>query len=510
MRLEAPRLKKNFVTSVEKIVGPDSLSSRPLDRINYSRDSNFKSVIRNQYGHRDPPPDLIVWPEKVEQIQQLVQLAGRHKISIVPYGAGSGVCGGAMPIFGGMIIDLKKMRRLKVDADNLSAVADAGMMGMHLENELQRKGFTLGHFPSSIVCAGLGGYLAARSAGQTSSRYGKIEDMVQSLQMVSGRGDIIDTRDVANREGIDFNQMFLGSEGTLGILTQATLRIYPTPPAQAFRGIRFNNLKSGLEAIRRIMQSGLKPAVIRLYDVLDTLLFLSHGKKGKKTSLPVFLESLADLLYGQSVKAALQVPKILSMASRLVSSGCLLVLMHEGHERLVAEEQKTVLSICKNLGGEDLGEEPGRAWHEHRYSVSYKASALFYSGAFTDTIEVATTWDKLYPLYAEMKKAMASHALVLAHISHAYTEGASIYFTFVAPLQGLRRAEKLYDLIWDRAMKSCQKVGGIISHHHGVGRLKAKYMKNEWGEGLGLYHLFKNHFDPNGIMNPGKLVSDAA
>ncbi len=505
MQIEAPRLKKSFIKSVESIVGEGGLSVQTLDRINYSRDSNFKSVIQNRYRKIENLPDLIVWPEKVEQVARLVHLCLKGQIPVVPYGAGSGVCGGTVPVCGGMVIDLKKMRRLvKIDQDHLTVTAEAGMMGLHLEGELDRRGFTLGHFPSSILCASLGGYLAARSAGQNSSRYGKIEDMVKNLEVVTGTASIIETRDSTNGDGIDFNQIFLGSEGILGLITQATLRIFPKPPSQLFSSFRFKKLEDGLEAMRRFMQGGLKPSVVRLYDPLDTLLFLSHGKGKKK--LPPLLNPLAEAFHDQSLKMVLRWPRLIQQTGRLASQRCLLVVVHEGMQGLVLEEQKMIRRICLDLGGEDGGEEPARRWLAHRYSVSYKSSPLFYSGAFTDTIEVATGWDRLHRLYREMKKAIEPHAVVMAHISHVYSDGASIYFTFIAPLKGLSQSENLYDLIWDQALRACQKVGGVISHHHGIGRLKAKYMLEEWGHGLELLRGLKDFFDPHRIMNPGKLV----
>lgn len=508
MQFEPPKLKKHFLDHLTTIVGAGGYSAKNLDRFNYSRDSNFKSVIRIRHAQVEPLPDVIVWPKDTRQLQALVRLAIRNKVSMIPFGGGSGVCGGTIAETGGMIVDMKKMYRLlKVDSADLLATAETGIMGYTLEKELQRKGYTLGHFPSSILCASLGGYLAARSAGQTSSRYGKIEDMVRELEVVTGRGEIVETRSVENGEGLDLNQIFTGSEGTLGFITKAVLRIYPLAPCRAYRGVRFRNMKTGSEAVRRIMQTGVRPSVVRLYDEIDTLLFMGYKKKkGLAEAIRGFASPLGKLLMSTSLWGALSAPQLVSPVLHRLPTGCLLILMHEGIERLVAEEQKIVMEICRDLGAEDLGEEPGRVWHEHRYSVSYQASPLFHSGAFIDTIEVAATWDKMDALYAAMLKGLSPHCLVMAHLSHAYSEGGSFYFTFLAQLGGLKKSEALYDLIWDTGMNVCQEMGGVISHHHGVGRLKKKYMDREWGIGVALYRRFKDHFDPHGIMNPGKLV----
>lgn len=508
MQLQPPKLKKAVLTQLEKILGTGSFSFKDIDRFNYSRDSNFKSTIRIKNNKLEPLPDIIVWPNTVEELQQIVKVAIRHKIPLIPFGGGSGVCGGTIAERGGIIVDMKKIRRLiKVDASNLLAVVEGGMMGLHLERELQSRGYTLGHFPSSILCASFGGYLAARSAGQNSSRYGKIEDMVSDLEVVTGCGEIIQTRDIANGGGIDLNEIFLGSEGTLGFITKATVRIHPLAPCRNFRGIRFRNMHTAFEAIRRLMQTGLKPSVIRLYDELDTLIFLS-GKSEKDVGsfLPDFATPLINFLKSSSLKGVLNIPRLIQPVIRKLPSGCLVVFMHEGHERIVAEEQRATLDICLDLGGKDMGEEPGQRWEKHRYSISYKSSPLFYSGAFTDTIEMATTWDKIESLYEGVVQAISPHCLVMAHLSHVYTDGGALYFTVVAPLGSLKKSEDLYDLIWDRALKVCQELGGVISHHHGIGRLKAKYMEKEWGEGVALFRAFKDLYDPHGIMNPGKLI----
>lgn len=382
-------------------------------------------------------------------------------------------------------------------------------MGLHLEKELERNGFTLGHFPSSILCASLGGYLAARSAGQKSSRYGKIEDMVKGLECVTGKGEVLTTRDISHTGGIDLNQLWIGSEGVLGIFTKATLRIYPKPERLLFNGFKFRNMDTAFEAARRLIQSGIRPAVVRLYDKLDTFLFLSSKKSGALSQEATLVKSLKDSVKFASLKAALMIPQTSRTLINYLPTGCLLILMFEGHQRIVTEERRIGLEILLGAGGIDLGDEPGRQWYEHRYSISYNASPIFHEGLFTDTIEVATTWDNILMLYKKMLRALSPHALVMAHLSHVYTDGGSLYFTFVAPLHGLKKSEDLYDLIWDQAMQTCLKVGGTISHHHGIGRLKAKYMEKEWGAGVQLLRAFKKFYDPHQIMNPGKLL-DAA
>lgn len=505
MPIKAPQVTEEFILAAQEIVGSSFVSSKNLDRLNYSRDASFKAAIQAKYKKVEFVPDIIVWPQEVAQVQGLIKLARKHKVPVVPYGAGSGVCGGTIPVQGGMVIDVKRMNQfIRLDRENLLVQVEAGMMGMHLEDRLLRQGYTLGHYPSSIICASVGGYLAARSAGQQSSRYGKIEDRVRSLEMVDGRGRVIQTHDIKTTPGLDFNQMIMGSEGTFGIITKTTLKIFPRPPERSFSSWKFPDMKTAMEAMRQVMQSGLKPSVMRLYDELDTLLLLSIREK-EDDLVPGRLDPLVQKLQGLTLRSVLSFPQLLQNIMGLIPSGCLVVIVHEGHPRLIKEEKKIIKEIAKNLGAKDEGKDPAEHWFEHRYSVSFKASPLMASGLFTDTIEMATTWDNLHNLYKGMVKALTPYALVMAHLSHVYTDGGALYFTFVAPMKGLKKSEKLFDQIWDKALKTGQEYGAVISHHHGIGRLKAKAMTDEWGKGALIYQKLKRFFDPDGMMNPGKL-----
>ncbi len=504
-------LKKSFLVNIEAVVGARGMSSANTDRLSYSRDSSFRSTIQAHYGHFENFPDLIVWPQNIEQVARLIKTARDYKVAVVPYGGGSGVCGGALNA-GGMTIDLKAMNRvLRIDSERLFVEAEPGILGKNLEDHLNRNGFTMGHFPSSILSASLGGYLAARSAGQLSSKYGKIEDMVIDLQFVDGLGRVHQTSDVTRGRGIDITQAIVGSEGTLGIITKARLKIYPLPEGRLFRSYSFKNMEYGLEAMRRIMQTGISPDVLRLYNEIDTIMVLAKSDsvlaktEDEPTGDKPFALELLDGVKAGAMKLLFHGHRAIQEASRLSWLGCALVVMLEGHERLIAESLKIIDNICSDLNATDLGEKTAIHWHEHRYSVSYKASKLFSEGAFTDTMEVATTWDNITNLYNGVVAALKSSCLVLAHVSHVYNEGAAIYFTIVAPLTGLKSTLSRYDKIWDTAMTAVERHGGILSHHHGIGRLKKKFIAAEWGEATQIYTRLKDLFDPSGILNPGVL-----
>src|SRR5262249_53361008 len=255
--------------ALSEIVGDARASARDVDRRAYARDMWPRVLLAVRAGAvAEHPPDGGVWPQTAEEVAAIVRLARARRVPVVPYGAGSGVCGGALPLHGGITVDLKRMDRiLAVDENDLVVEAECGINGERLERALAARGLTLGHFPSSIYCSPLGGGLAARAGGQMSPRYGKSEDMVLGATAVTGRGDIVTTGRYGRvQAGPDWTQLLVGSEGTLAVLTSGRLRIRRAPQARHVRGFSFARIPAGLEAVRRVLQRGLRPAVVRLYD----------------------------------------------------------------------------------------------------------------------------------------------------------------------------------------------------------------------------------------------------
>ncbi|MBZ0233601.1 MAG: FAD-binding oxidoreductase, partial [Deltaproteobacteria bacterium] len=278
--VDPDRIRKEL----EAIVGPRRVSLRPVDLDTYARDMWPRLLFARRDG--EPPaqqPYAVVWPESAREVSTIVRAARAMRVPVIPYGGGSGVCGGVVPVRGGITIDLKRMQQVRaVRGDELVVDVEAGLSGERFERDLQRRGFTFGNFPSSIYCSTVGGWLATRAAGQLSTKYGKVEDRVAGLTVVTGTGELIDT-DGPSRAlgGPNWTQLIVGSEGTLGVITSARLRLSPAPQLRVFRGFEVSSVAAGVEAIRRVMQRGLRPAVVRLYDELDTFLnSLGHGKSG--------------------------------------------------------------------------------------------------------------------------------------------------------------------------------------------------------------------------------------
>jgi len=536
--VDVDRLQRDL----EAIVGPRRMSLRAVDLETYSRDMWPRLLLAYRDGDLPPfRPHAVVWPEHVREVIAIVKLARELHIPIVPYGGGSGVCGGALPIHGGITIDTKRMQALRaIHAADLICDVEAGLSGERFERELERRGYTFGHFPSSIYCSTVGGWLATRAAGQLSTKYGKVEDRVAGVTLVTGRGEVIET-DGPNRalRGPNWTQLIVGSEGTLGIITSARLRLSPAPQMKVFRGFEVDDIETGVQAIRRVLQKGLRPAVVRLYDELDTLMnsLGSHADAPAEEvraplppietgSLPAWpddrhpkpesvIERLIGLAKGRTLKhdamhAALGRSQLTNklfgaIAERVARRGCRMVIGLEGSRIRTEVEAALAFHELETAGCRDKGEDPGWAWVKHRYAVSYRMSPMFRDGAFVDTMEVASTWERLMDLYDSVREAISRHAVVMAHFSHAYADGCSIYFTFAGTAADARSSERVYDAIWRDGMEAATRVGATISHHHGVGLLKAPYMLGEHREAMAIFEAVKQSLDPDGVFNPGKL-----
>lgn len=473
------------------------------DRHSYARDLWPRGLIELQSGA--PPsegPGAIVWPETVEHVQGLVRFAREERVALVPFGAGSGVCGGIFPTRQSVVVDLKRFSAFSVRSGPELDVG-AGALGISLEDVLLEGGHTIGHYPSSILISTVGGWVAARGAGQTSGRYGKIEDMVTSLECVLGTGEVVTAR---RRElGPDLIPLLIGSEGTLGIVTRVGLRLHPAPTRRIFAAFAFDAVEAGVDALRGIFQDGLRPAVARLYDPLDTLLMREEDVPRRERE-----GSREPGLGAAALRAVLRAPELvaraMALAERSLYSRAALVLVHEGTSEQVELEAARAASICQRGGGTPLGEGPARAWYHHRYHVSYRQSPLFRGGAFSDTMEVAVPWSGLLGVYEAVRRALGRYALVMAHFSHSYPDGASIYFTFAGIAHGGDSALGVYDRAWRVALSAALDAGASLSHHHGVGRSKAPRLGEELGTAIGVVRRLKSAWDPNGILNPGALL----
>jgi len=451
-------------------VVPGGISIKESDRIVYARDY-WPITLRWMLDGKIPAlPDCIIWPENAQQIVEIVKIACEEKIPIIPYGGGSGVVGSAIPIKGGIVVDMKKMDKvLEIDDSSLMARVQTGINGMNLERHLNRKGYTLGHIPQSLYCSCLGGWLACKAAGQFSTKYGKIEDIVIAMEAVLADGTLIKSKAVPRSStGPEVEKLLLGSEGTLGIITEATLKIWPYPEERAMLSFAFDDIARALEAVRKIMRKNVYPAVVRIYDENETLRHFYDVKEAKNK--------------------------------------CMLILLMEGDKELVDLEEKVASKICKN--GIPCGEEPVIHWLKTRFNVK-ESSEFIPKGFIFDTVEVSIAWKNALSLYKAVISAMRGvEGMVIAsgHASHFYPQGVCFYFTFGGiPPKG-KEAYEFYENAWDAIMEACLKSNGSISHHHGIGIIRAKWLKEEMKERIKMLKKIKRAIDPCNIMNPGKMV----
>jgi len=432
------------------------------------------SILR-ALQRRASRPACIARPSSTADIAAILEIAEAERVPVVPFGAGSGVCGGAVGPAGALVVDLRAMNRiLALDETGLAVTSEPGVMGAELERWLRARGYTMGHFPQSIDISTVGGWISTRSSGQLSTKYGSIEDMLLAFEAVLPGGRVVRTRAVPRSAcGPDLRSLFLGSEGTLGILSEATLRVHPVPESSAERAFSFADFRSGLETVREIVRLGWRPAVVRLYDPIEAgRNFTGVAPEGR----------------------------------------ALLLFLTEGPAALVEAERAAVFEHCRRRGAEDHGWEAVTRWLEHRNRVPSFESFLE-RGVVVDTIEVATEWSRIHDLYEGVLGALRAIDGVLvasAHSSHSYTQGTNLYFTFAARPEAMADAEALYFRCWRGAMEATLAAGGTISHHHGIGRLRAGWMRRELGSAYDLLIALKRALDPHGIMNPGALFDSEA
>ncbi len=487
-------------------------------------------------------PARVLWPEHEDDVVAIVKAARVQRTALVAFGAGSGVCGGISPTSQAWIIDMKRMSRLlSVDAQTGVCVVQAGIIGERLESQLNARGLTLGHFPSSIYCSTVGGWAATRSAGQLSSSYGKIEDMVLAIDAVDGVGRRLRASVSGAQTGPGALQLLLGSEGALCIITRVTLRVRPMPSHRWLRGYRFASLDAGVNAMRTIMQGGEAPCVMRLYDGVDAA--LSSSKDGAADADHVFAGAISRAnnevsgpghvdsaeeptlfdklsarvdelaLFSRPTAARRIVGEILgrpqlanAVLERLVERPRFIIGV-EGDADVVGARIAPLKARLAALGGQDVGTAPGERWLTHRHRVSYRMSRAIAAGSWVDTFEVAVGWQGVTALHAEMRSALIDVAVVMCHMSHAYVDGCSLYFTFAGgggAGQGPRCALSRYDQCWQRALAVAHKHRAVVAHHHGVGRSKLAGLRTTQGQ-RALLTALKAELDPDGILNPGVL-----
>jgi alkyldihydroxyacetonephosphate synthase len=499
VRLEPSALPEDAAHALREVVGAQGLRAEHSERVLHAAGKGYPDLVRLRAGTPEGAPDAVLYPRDRAQVRGLLDVCARYALAVVPFGGGTSVVGGVAPLRGErhaavIALDLSALRGLlDVDRESLMVRVGAGMRGPALERELHGLGLTLGHFPQSFEYVSLGGCAATRSAGQASAGYGRFEEMVKGLVLVAPAGELELPAIPATAAGPELRRLAVGSEGTLGVIAELSLRVRPAPATQLYEGAFFKDFTAGAQMLRALAQERAAPAVARLSDEAETGMSLAlAGSGGLKGRL------------GRSY-----------LGLRGYRGGCLAILGFEGEPEEVATRRKRVLAIVRRHEGLPVGQSPGRAWLAQRFAAPYLRDELLTHGVMVETLETATRWSNVERLHRKVGDAIGgalaeqgTPGLVMCHISHLYETGASLYFTFLARQ---REGEEIAQ--WQAVKRAaCEAIldnEGTITHHHAVGRDHAPWLEREIGvEGVAALRALKRQLDPDGIMNPGKLLSD--
>lgn len=465
------------------IVGAPYLRTGDRDRLLRAGGKSTPDLLRRRQINQDAP-DAIVLPGDDDQVEAVLGYCSQHRIAVVPFGGGTSVVGGLDPIrgeFGAVIsLDLRRLDTLHwLDGVSGEAELGAGLSGPEAERLLGEKGFSIGHFPQSFRFASIGGYAATRSSGQDSAGYGRFNDMVRGLRVITPAGVLDVGRAPASAAGPDLRELFAGSEGTFGVITRVRLRVHPIPECVRYEAWSFPDFATGADAFRAVVQTGTGPTVLRLSDEVETGVNLATAH---------------------------------SIGEKSATGGCLAITMFEGTAEHAASRHAETSALLAARGGTSLGEAPAKGWENGRFDAPYLRDSLLSAGALCETLETATTWSNLPKLKAGVTTALTealsesgTPALVMCHISHVYPTGASLYFTVVAGQRG--DVAEQWKAAKSRACDAIIANGGTITHHHAVGADHRPWMTAEVGElGVRVMRAVKTTLDPVGILNPGKLI----
>ena len=431
--------------------------------------------LRDWRGEAVAAPGCVVRPQSVEDVQKIVKLAAEKRVPLIPFGLGSGVCGGIEPTPDAILLDMSGMKRVRyIDNDDLLASFDAGLNGMEAEEAVAAHGLTIGHWPQSIAISSVGGWVATRASGQFSTAYGNIEDIIHSIEAVLPNGELVTLgKAVRAAAGPDLRHLLMGAEGTMGVITGVTFSLRAKAPHRDYSIFYANDMRAGFEAQRQIVRADWRPPVMRQYDGREVRrLFRDYERDGK----------------------------------------AMLLMVHEGPKARVDAELAAMHAICAGAGLEAGDPMAAKQWIEKRNHVPSWRD-MFERGYVADTVEISGRWSEIGAIYDASIAALNDIPGVInasAHSSHVYRSGINLYFSFAATFEDSAQMEPAYFAGWRAIMEATAKHGGGVAHHHGAGRLRKPYLHHDLGEnGVALLRRIKQCLDPEGIMNPGNLIPDA-
>ena len=481
--------------AISDAVGVENMLVGDEQRLRRATGMSYPDLIRLRSGRIERAPDAVVLPGDPDAVAAVLEICAREGVAVVPFGGGTSVVGGVDPVRGRferlIALDLSRLRTVEVDPRSLTARLGPGLTGPEAERALAEAGVTLGHFPQSFEHATIGGFAATRSAGQASSGYGRFDELVTAVRLAAPAGELRTIGTPHSAAGPALRELVIGSEGVLGVITEVAARVRPSPEQRRYETWIAADFGSGTEIVRELAQHGVLPDVIRLSDRDETRVSLA--------------------LSGTEGLARRAFDSYLRLRGR--ADGCIVIAGWEGGREAVARRRALGARVLRAGGAIPLGARPARGWYRGRFEGPYLRDELLDHGFMLETLETAHTWTRLDQLYEAVRgairtalEAQGTPGLVFCHLSHAYPDGASLYFTFLARRRPGAEVEQ-WRGVKRAASEAIVATGGTITHHHAVGRDHAPYMRAEVGElGLEVLRAVKQRLDPAGIMNPGKLL----
>lgn len=498
------QVDEQFTSKLRSCLQPDQINVDRRERVVHAYGKGFRDLFRLRHGSAVGAPDVVVYPESEREICLIIRAAADRDVVVIPFGGGSNISGCLERMDSSRMVvslDLRRMRRvLEVDEQSCIARVEPGVFGPDLEEQLAAYGMTLGHFPDSFLHSTLGGWIATRSAGMQSDRYGKIEDMVVALRMITPDG-VLETRAVPkSSNGIDVNHICIGSEGTLGVISEATMRVHRQPEARVVHGYLFPQFEGGVEAIHECVRRECAPAMVRLNDPDKTALSLAFRPPGTS-----FSETVSKIFKTYLRAKGFALPR-----------ACLTLTAFEGNDKSTARQIKEVQAIYRRFGGVSMGGAAGRSFEATKYDFPHIRDFLLDRDVTTDVSETSTAWSNILPLYRKTISALRAsisesgvQPWTGCHISHTYPTGASLYFTFGFRQQTGREMHQ-YLCAKRAAQQSFIDSGGTLSHHHAVGTEHLPWLAADISPvGVRAVSALKLGIDPANIMNPGRLLPSA-
>ena len=492
VKLNAPcNLAPEHIHALEEIAGKDFVTTEDYPRLSVAYGKTGYDALRLRRHRVDCLPDVVVYPDTAEQVEAIVAYCTAHSIPLYVYGGGSSVTRGVEPIKGGVSLDMRKRfnKVLSFNETDQTITVQSGMSGPQLEEALNnaptrfgaKRAYTCGHFPQSFEYSSVGGWVVTRGAGQNSTYYGCITDIVMGQKYATPIGAIQTSPYPREATGPNLNQIMMGSEGTFGVLTEVTLKVFRyMPENRVYFSFIFHDWETGMAAAREMMQceAGFS-SVFRLSDPEETDLMLR--------------------LYNVDETP---LAKLLDLRGYKDQARCLFLGFTDGEKGYSHNVAKNIRRIAHQYSGMSLTAYVAKSWEKGRFTDPYLRDTMLDFGVMTDTLECTVKWSNMAQVHADVRKVC--HALpgtiVTTHMSHCYPQGANLYFIFITRMDDAEAFKAYHSTILD----AIQKSGAALSHHHGIGKMFAPWLEGSLGrKEYGVFRVLKDYFDPDYNMNPG-------